>query len=97
VSKIVQKQLSKPKKIQNIEIDQQRYVGVVKPGMWLYQLSLQLKIPLHTSFVAGPVSSVHCITLPLGIYNECIGNQRKKETQDAIFFMWQCGFGRLMT
>jgi hypothetical protein len=97
VSKQLSKQLSKPKRIGNIEIDQQRYVGLVKPGKWLYQLSLQLRIPLHASFVAGPVDSVHCITLPLGIYNECIGNQKKKETQEAIFFMWQCGFGRLLT
>ncbi|CDW79643.1 UNKNOWN [Stylonychia lemnae] len=76
--------------------DQFRQVGVVNSGKWLYQLSLHLKIPLHASFVTGPLDTVYCLTLPTEVYNNCIATQFKKELQENIKFLCQCGFGNLM-
>ena len=51
----------------------QRYVGMVKPGKWLFQLSYQLKLPLNASFVAGPLETVFCLTMPPSSYNSFVG------------------------
>eukprot|EP00347_Sterkiella_histriomuscorum_P001579 403371486 len=81
---------------ENGEEQQQRYVGIIKPGKWLYQLSHHLKLPLHASFVSGPLDTVFCLTLPLEIYKKCIGDNTKKEIQENIKFLSQCGFGGQM-
>ena len=74
-----------------------RPVGKVKPGKWLYHLSYLLKMPLHATFLAGPMDRVYCLTLPPELHSKLIGAYERREIQEAMRFLIACNLGEHMT
>ena len=52
---------------------------------------MHLNLSLSASYRAHPDETVYCMTMPLEVYDRCVGAYQKKEIKLALKYLYQIG------